>query len=184
MQRTAVSRRAPGRAAIYKLMGNAMILAVVGGINDALRMGEEQGLTREQAYALRLLRPKRSNQERGKRMVAGDYQPRGASTWRTKTPRSCKLLRITNVCQSSTLSKRSCAMHPRAGSAISISRRSDCASGRMKALRVEQFGPLAELANQPGARRAASRRITCASKSKRRRSIPATPASPWATSRR
>ncbi len=39
-------------AAVYKLMGNAMILAVVGGINDVLTIAQTQGLSRTQAYEL------------------------------------------------------------------------------------------------------------------------------------
>jgi 3-hydroxyisobutyrate dehydrogenase-like beta-hydroxyacid dehydrogenase len=40
------------RAAVYKLLGNAMILAVIGGLNDVFRIAEERGLTREEAYEL------------------------------------------------------------------------------------------------------------------------------------
>jgi 3-hydroxyisobutyrate dehydrogenase len=66
----------PQDAAIYKLMGNAMILAVVGGINDAMRIGEEQGLSREQAYHLfDFYDPSGQIKGRGKRMVSGDYGP-------------------------------------------------------------------------------------------------------------
>jgi 3-hydroxyisobutyrate dehydrogenase len=61
-------------AAIYKLMGNAMILAVVGGIADALRIGEERGLTREQAYELYdFFDPTGQIKGRGRRMVSQDY---------------------------------------------------------------------------------------------------------------
>jgi 3-hydroxyisobutyrate dehydrogenase len=63
-------------AAIYKLMGNAMILAVVGGINDTLRMAEEQGLARAQAYELfDFYDPTGQIRGRGKRMVRDDYDP-------------------------------------------------------------------------------------------------------------
>jgi 3-hydroxyisobutyrate dehydrogenase len=63
-------------AAIYKLMGNAMILAVVGGINDMLRMAEEQGLARAQAYELfDFYDPTGQIRGRGKRMVHDDYDP-------------------------------------------------------------------------------------------------------------
>jgi 3-hydroxyisobutyrate dehydrogenase len=66
----------PDLAAIYKLMGNAMLLAVVGGLSDMLRIGEEQGLTREQAYRLfDFFDPSGQIKGRGKRMVAGDYDP-------------------------------------------------------------------------------------------------------------
>jgi len=63
-------------AAIFKLMGNAMILAVVGGFNDVLRIAEVQGLTRERAYELfGFYDPSGQIKGRGKRMVEGDYQP-------------------------------------------------------------------------------------------------------------
>lgn len=63
-------------AAVYKLMGNAMILAVVGGINDALRMAEEQGLSRTQAYELfDFYDPTGQIRGRGKRMAENHYDP-------------------------------------------------------------------------------------------------------------
>jgi 3-hydroxyisobutyrate dehydrogenase len=63
-------------AAVYKLMGNAMILAVVGGLNDMMRIGEEEGLTREQAYRLfDFFDPSGQIKGRGKRMAEGDYDP-------------------------------------------------------------------------------------------------------------
>jgi 3-hydroxyisobutyrate dehydrogenase len=66
----------PDLAAVYKLMGNAMILTVVGGLNDMLRMGEEQGLTREQAFELfDFYDPSGQIHGRGKRMVEGNYDP-------------------------------------------------------------------------------------------------------------
>ena len=66
----------PEDAAIYKLMGNAMILAVVGGINDAMRIGEEQGLSRAQTYELfDFYDPSGQIKGRGKRMASGDYAP-------------------------------------------------------------------------------------------------------------
>jgi 3-hydroxyisobutyrate dehydrogenase len=68
----------PQDAAIFKLMGNAMILAVVGGINDAIRIAEIQGLTREQAYTLfEYYDPSGQIHGRGKRMAAEQYEP----TW-------------------------------------------------------------------------------------------------------
>jgi len=63
-------------AAIFKLMGNAMILAVVGGINDTLRMAQEQGLARGQAYELfDFYDPTGQIRGRGRRMVRDDYDP-------------------------------------------------------------------------------------------------------------
>ncbi len=66
----------PQDAAIFKLMGNAMILAVVGGLNDAIRIAEIQGLDRERAYALfDFFDPCGQIKGRGRRMVAGEYEP-------------------------------------------------------------------------------------------------------------
>ena len=63
-------------AAIYKLMGNAMILSVVGGINDMLRIAEERGLSRSEAYQLfDFYDPSGQIQGRGKRMASEDYEP-------------------------------------------------------------------------------------------------------------
>ena len=66
----------PEDAAIFKLMGNAMILAVVGGLNDVLRIAEMQALTRAQAYTLfDYYDPCGQIKGRGKRMVGEDYEP-------------------------------------------------------------------------------------------------------------
>lgn len=66
----------PQDAAIFKLMGNAMILAVVGGVSDMIRIGEEQGLTRTQAYTLfDFYDPSGQIRGRAKRMVNEDYEP-------------------------------------------------------------------------------------------------------------
>lgn len=66
----------PEDAAIYKLMGNAMILAMVGGINDVIRIAEVQGLSREQAYTLfDFYDPSGQIRGRGRRMAAGEYEP-------------------------------------------------------------------------------------------------------------
>jgi len=63
-------------AAIYKLLGNAMILAVVGGLNDIMRIAEVQQLTRAQAYALfDFYDPCGQIRGRGKRMVNEEYDP-------------------------------------------------------------------------------------------------------------
>ena len=68
----------PDLAAVYKLMGNAMILAVIAGLNDIYRIGEEQGLTRPQAYELFSFYSVQGQIDgRGKRMAEGDYTP----TW-------------------------------------------------------------------------------------------------------
>jgi 3-hydroxyisobutyrate dehydrogenase len=66
----------PDTAAIYKLMGNAMIFAVVGGINDMLRIAEVQDLSHEAAYRLfDFYDPCAQIGGRGKRMTSGDYDP-------------------------------------------------------------------------------------------------------------
>jgi 3-hydroxyisobutyrate dehydrogenase len=62
--------------AIYKLMGNAMILTMVGGLNDMLRIAEERGLSRAQAYELfDFYDPSGQIKGRGRRMVTEDYEP-------------------------------------------------------------------------------------------------------------
>lgn len=66
----------PNAAAIFKLLGNAMILAVVGGINDVLRIAEMQGLTRQEAYTLfDYYDPCGQVRGRGKRMAGEEYEP-------------------------------------------------------------------------------------------------------------
>lgn len=65
-------------AAVFKLMGNAMILAVIGGIADVLRLADSQGLERTDAYELfSFFNPAGQIAGRGKRMAQGDYDP----TW-------------------------------------------------------------------------------------------------------
>jgi 3-hydroxyisobutyrate dehydrogenase-like beta-hydroxyacid dehydrogenase len=66
----------PDLAAVYKLMGNAMILAVVGGLNDVYRIAEERGLDRESAYDLfSFYNVQGQIDGRGKRMAERDYSP-------------------------------------------------------------------------------------------------------------
>ncbi len=66
----------PEDAAVFKLMGNTLILAVLGGLNDMFRIAEQQGFTREQAYALfDFYDPSGQVKGRGKRMVFEDYEP-------------------------------------------------------------------------------------------------------------
>jgi len=65
-------------AAIFKLMGNAMMLAVIGGLNDVFRIAEMQDLTRERAYTLfEYFNACGQIAGRGKRMVHEAYEP----TW-------------------------------------------------------------------------------------------------------
>jgi 3-hydroxyisobutyrate dehydrogenase-like beta-hydroxyacid dehydrogenase len=63
-------------AAIFKLMGNAMMLAVIGGLNDVFRIAEMQDLTRERAYALfDYFNACGQITGRGKRMMHEAYEP-------------------------------------------------------------------------------------------------------------
>lgn len=63
-------------AAVFKLMGNAMMLAVIGGLNDVFRIAEVQGLSRERAYTLfDFFNPSGQITGRGKRMVHEAYEP-------------------------------------------------------------------------------------------------------------
>ncbi len=65
-------------AAVFKLMGNAMILAVVGGMNDMFSIAQANGVDRETAYTLfQQYDPCGQIGGRGKRMAQGDYEP----TW-------------------------------------------------------------------------------------------------------
>ena len=60
-------------AAIYKLMGNAMILAVIGGLADVLSISREHAFTPEQAFALfDFYDPSGQIAGRGKRMFFDD----------------------------------------------------------------------------------------------------------------
>jgi 3-hydroxyisobutyrate dehydrogenase len=66
------------RAATFKLMGNASILAIIGIINDIFRIADANGITREDAYELfSFFNPASQISGRGKRMASGDYEP----TW-------------------------------------------------------------------------------------------------------
>lgn len=66
----------PEDAAIFKLMGNAMMLAVIGGLNDVFKIAEMQGLTRARAHTLfDFFNPCGQITGRGKRMVDESYEP-------------------------------------------------------------------------------------------------------------
>ncbi len=65
-------------AAVFKLMGNAMILTVVGGLNDMFSIAQANGIDRVTAYSLfERYDPSGQISGRGKRMAHGDYEP----TW-------------------------------------------------------------------------------------------------------
>ncbi|HET9030469.1 MAG TPA: hypothetical protein VFN49_09840, partial [Candidatus Aquilonibacter sp.] len=62
-------------AAIYKLMGNLMILATVGGLADMFALAESNGLSRADAYKLfEFYSPQGQIDGRGKRMAHGEYE--------------------------------------------------------------------------------------------------------------
>jgi 3-hydroxyisobutyrate dehydrogenase len=64
------------RAAVYKLLGNSMILAVVGGLNDMLTIARAQGLSPVEAYELFTFYDVSGQiTGRGKRMANGDFEP-------------------------------------------------------------------------------------------------------------
>jgi 3-hydroxyisobutyrate dehydrogenase-like beta-hydroxyacid dehydrogenase len=61
-------------AAVFKLMGNAMILAVVGGLSDMFAIAQANGIDRQTAYRLfEKYDPSGQITGRGKRMAARDY---------------------------------------------------------------------------------------------------------------
>lgn len=71
-------------AAIYKLLGNSMILAVVGGLSDMLTIAQAQDLTPVEAYELFTFYDVSGQiTGRGKRMANGDFEP----TWTTEMAR-------------------------------------------------------------------------------------------------
>lgn len=66
------------KAAIFKLMGNAMILAIIGGLGDMFAIASANGLSRSEAYTLfENYDPSAQISGRGKRMSQSDYDP----TW-------------------------------------------------------------------------------------------------------
>jgi 3-hydroxyisobutyrate dehydrogenase len=63
-------------AGVYKLMGNAMILAVIGGLSDTLTIARAQGLSPVEAYELfSFYSIEGQITGRGKRMAEGDFSP-------------------------------------------------------------------------------------------------------------
>lgn len=63
-------------AAVFKLMGNAMILAVIGGLNDMFSIAQANGIDSVTAYTLfERYDPSGQITGRGKRMSQGDDEP-------------------------------------------------------------------------------------------------------------
>jgi 3-hydroxyisobutyrate dehydrogenase-like beta-hydroxyacid dehydrogenase len=63
-------------AAVFKLMGNAMILAIVGGLNDMFAIAKANNVDRVTAYTLfEQYHPAGQIAGRGKRMAHEDYEP-------------------------------------------------------------------------------------------------------------
>jgi 3-hydroxyisobutyrate dehydrogenase len=66
------------KAAVFKLMGNAMILAITGGLADMFAIAATNGIAREDAYTLfEHYNPAAQIGGRGKRMSQSDYD----ATW-------------------------------------------------------------------------------------------------------
>lgn len=64
------------KAAVFKLMGNAMILAITGGLADMFAIAAANGISREDAYTLfQNYDPAGQIGGRGKRMAQSDYEP-------------------------------------------------------------------------------------------------------------
>ena len=65
-------------AALFKLAGNAMILAVIGGLNDVFTIANANKIPREELFRVfEKFKPEAQISGRGKRMAAEDYAP----TW-------------------------------------------------------------------------------------------------------
>jgi 3-hydroxyisobutyrate dehydrogenase len=62
-------------AGVYKLMGNAMILAVIGGLSDVLTIARAQDLSPVQAYEFSFYSVEGQITGRGRRMAEADYSP-------------------------------------------------------------------------------------------------------------
>lgn len=78
-------------AAVYKLMGNSVILGLVSTLADMFAIGEANGLSRQQAYRLfENYNPSAQITGRGKRMAEHDYEP----TWTLEMARKDALLML------------------------------------------------------------------------------------------
>ncbi|MCA9675182.1 MAG: NAD(P)-dependent oxidoreductase, partial [Myxococcales bacterium] len=64
----------PRRAAGFKLMGNAMLVAIAAGLADVFQLSRGLGLTPDDAMAVMgRLRPGGAIDNRGRKMAAGDF---------------------------------------------------------------------------------------------------------------
>lgn len=78
-------------AAVYKLMGNSIILGLVSTLADMFAIGEANGLSRQEAYRLfENYNPSGQISGRGKRMAQHDYEP----TWTLEMARKDALLML------------------------------------------------------------------------------------------
>jgi len=78
----------PDQAAVIKLMGNALIIGVVGLLADALALGRSAGLSPEEALGvMEFINPGAVAKLRGPRMAAGSFDPSFALTMARKDVR-------------------------------------------------------------------------------------------------
>lgn len=67
-----------GAAAVYKLLGNLLILSTIGGLTDMFALAKANGMSASDAYKLfEFYSPQGQIDGRGKRMAHGEYDP----TW-------------------------------------------------------------------------------------------------------
>lgn len=73
------------QAAAFKLFGNAMILAIVGGLSDVYRMARDLGIDPEEAHGLfARFKPATTIDVRGGKMARGDFTPSFETTMARK----------------------------------------------------------------------------------------------------
>jgi 3-hydroxyisobutyrate dehydrogenase-like beta-hydroxyacid dehydrogenase len=78
----------PDQAAVVKLMGNALIIGVVGLVADALALGRSAGLSPEEALGvMEFINPGAVAKLRGPKMAAGSFDPSFALTMARKDVR-------------------------------------------------------------------------------------------------
>jgi len=78
----------PDLAAVFKLCGNAMIVAIAAGLADVFAMAAAQGVAPDDALGLfQKFNPTGAIQVRGRRMAQGDFSPSFAMTMARKDVR-------------------------------------------------------------------------------------------------